>query len=394
MEQRKLNAGDYDRLLELLNTVFARQNGHPMDFLSELPKMWIRDDLHMGYHTGVFEDGKLVAAGGVYPLHVRIGGEPLLFATTGNMATLPEYEGRGYFSSIFTAMMKELEEMGADAARLGGLRQRYARFGYEPAGRAYHVRFTERNRVRYYQDAGKEIEFREIRREDLPWLQFCNSLMQRSVFYVERSSEEQYRDVYLTLRGKHATPYVALKDGVPVGYLSSGSGGQYIGHALNGETILEFQCMSAEYFIPVICAWQRRVDQDISFHLAPYMQEELRQITPGAEAVSIVTPSRFKILHFEKVAAALMKLKHSIQPMMRGECVVGIEDYGNIRLYADGDTAGCEKTDAAPAVTLDRLAATRVLFGHLPVAASVPAADPLLINWLPLPLSWCTLDVV
>ncbi len=85
----------------------------------------------------------------------------------------------------------------------------------------------------------------------------------------------------------------ALKDGTPVGYLSSGSGGQYIGHALNGETILELCCTSAECFIPVICAWQRRV-----------------------------------------------------------------------------------------------------LFGHLPAAASVPAADPLLFSWLPLPLSWCTLDVV
>ena len=150
MELRKLTADDYDELLEMLNTVFAKHHGHDMDFYNELPKMWIRDDKHMGYHTGVFEDGKLVSVAGCYPLPLRIGDTSLLFATTGNEATLPEYEGRGYFTAIFTEIMKELELMGADGARLGGARQRYARFGYEPAGSSYQVIFNQNNRIKYF----------------------------------------------------------------------------------------------------------------------------------------------------------------------------------------------------------------------------------------------------
>lgn len=393
MELRKLNANDYDALMEVLNVTFANSYGRPMDFLSELPKMWIRDDRHMSYHTGVFEDGKLVAVGGVYPLHVRIGDASLRFATTGNMATLPEYEGRGYFSAIFASMMKELEENDYDGARLGGLRQRYARFGYEPAGWAYEVSFTAHNRIKYYHDAGQDIEFREIGREDTDWLAFCDALSRRSEFYVERSAEEDYRDVYLGLRSKHATAYIALRGGVPIGYLAA-SGSEYVGHALNGNCIWELRYTSIAYFIPMICAWQRRVDQGISFKLAPYMQEELRLITPGAEGISVSAPSRFKIRSFDRVADALLKLKHAKQPLLQGELVVGIEGYGSIRLYVDGDTAGCEKTDLSPMITLDPLTATRVLFGHMPAYASIPVTNPLVSDWLPLPLSWCALDYV
>ena len=124
------------------------------------------------------------------------------------------------------------------------------------------------------------------------------------------------------------------------------------------------------------------------------MQDELRLIIPGAEGVSISSPSGFKILNFDKVADALMKLKHSKQPLMKGELIIGIEDYGNIRLYADENTAGCEKTDKALELTLDKLTATRVLFGHMPVYASIPVLNPLISDWLPLPLCWCTWDYV
>ena len=101
MEVKRLSAENYDELLDLLNAVFANKYGRDMDFLSEQPKMWVRDDEHMRKHFGIFEDGRLVAVSGIYPLSVKIGGKTLKFATTGNVATHPDYEGRGYFSATF-----------------------------------------------------------------------------------------------------------------------------------------------------------------------------------------------------------------------------------------------------------------------------------------------------
>jgi hypothetical protein len=88
-----------------------------------------------------------------------------------------------------------------------------------------------------------------------------------------------------------------------------------------------------------------------------------------------------------------MKLSNSMQEIMEGECVLGIKDYGNIRLYARGGEAVCEKTDASPAITLDRRAATRLLIGTLPTNTVAPVPG-ILKAWLPLPMSWNTLDFV
>ena len=78
-------ANDYDELLFVLNRAFGNIYKREMDFISELPRMWVRDDEYMGKHIGMFEDGKLCSVVGIYPLPVRIAGEELSFATTGKL---------------------------------------------------------------------------------------------------------------------------------------------------------------------------------------------------------------------------------------------------------------------------------------------------------------------
>ena len=134
IEIRKLNKDDYDELFEVLTKTFENKNKRPVYFDKAQPKMWVRDDEHMARHTGVFEDGKLVSVVGVYPLPLVIDGENFMLYTTGNVATLPEYEGKGYFTKLFKMAMQEIEDLGADGARLGGARQRYGRYGFEGGG--------------------------------------------------------------------------------------------------------------------------------------------------------------------------------------------------------------------------------------------------------------------
>lgn len=394
MELRKLNASDYDELLELLNKVFTKQNRRPMDFLRELPKMWVRDDKHMGYHTGIFEDDKLVSVAGCYPLSLRIGDTSLLFATTGNVATLPEYEGRGYFNTIFEEIMKELEQMGADGARLGGDRQRYARFGYEPAGCSYNIIFNEKNRLKCFQNVNKNISFRVIEKDDVEALEFCNKLSRKSAIYVERSSEENYRDVYLALCSLNAIPYLACKNGTPIGYLAAITDNPYSASLIKGRHICELRYDCIDNFIPMICAWQQLVGCEITFKLAPHMLDELQLIVPCAEHISVSSPSLFKIMNYEKVADALMKLQSTRRHLQFGEFVLKINDYGNLRFYVGEEGAGCMRTEATPDIVLDNLMATRFLFGYLPVYTTISTKKSLCQEWFPLPLSWNGLDYV
>ena len=50
---RRLNANDYDELLFVLNRAFGNIYKREMDFISELPRMWVRDDEYMGKHIGM-----------------------------------------------------------------------------------------------------------------------------------------------------------------------------------------------------------------------------------------------------------------------------------------------------------------------------------------------------
>lgn len=388
MEIRRLTERDYDELLELLNSVFANKYGRAMDFLSEQPKMWRRDDEHMSRHTAVFEDGRMASVVGVYPLPTVIAGEELLFATTGNVATRPEYEGRGYFTRLFTDAMDELSTMGADSARLGGSRVRYSRFGYEMSGSSINFEFTDEARKRYFSESFG-ITFRKIDDGDTSALKFVDALIKKKPFHVKRRADE----LSAALHTKHSTPYLALRDGEPIGYLSATADGQFVGHAEYGNRIVETGYSDTKSLADMICAWQSKLGRTVTFSLAPHEKEAVRLFCDASFDFTLVSPSHFKIINYEKIAGALMRLKDSYEPMERGEGVIEIEDYGRIILYKNTSGAGCERTSLPADVTLDRAKATRLLFGPLsPITVSdVPTS---LKEFLPLPLSWNTLDYV
>ena len=220
MEIQRLKAEHYDELLELLNFTFEKVRGRGVDFLTAQPKMWVRDDEHMGKHLGIFDDGKLVAALGIYPLPAVIDGTDVLFATTGNVATHPDYEGRGYFTRLFDAAMDELDRLDADAARLGGARQRYGRYGFEPCGALHKFTVNATNFKKCYKKM-PDVTFRPVALGDVSELKYIKELSEKSQMYVKRSSGDSYRDVFLALSSKHARPYIAERGGKPIGYLSA-----------------------------------------------------------------------------------------------------------------------------------------------------------------------------
>jgi hypothetical protein len=52
MEIRKLNAGDYDELLEMLNYAFGNKYGRKMDFVAEQPKMFTQEEMTQAVGKG------------------------------------------------------------------------------------------------------------------------------------------------------------------------------------------------------------------------------------------------------------------------------------------------------------------------------------------------------
>lgn len=385
MEIVRLGEQDYDEWLELLNTVFGRKNRRTMNFEQELPKMCVRDEAHMAKHFAVRENGKICSLLGVYPIPVSIGKTKLMFSTVGNVATLPEYEGRGYMQALLDAAMEELDRIGADASRLGGARQRYNRYGYEACGVQYNVTVNDHGRKHCMPEQTPKLRFLPVGPDDLQALDAIQKLHAATPICAERS-EMGNRSLYAALCAWRNRPVlVEQENGSPVGYLSVSADGTQVAEVC-GEDPGMLQ--------HIIYRWQEQTGADIHVALAPYEIETVRHFTASAAAISVSSPCHFKIIHFEKVADALMKLKASCQPgLPDGAYVVGIEGWGNLRLYAEDGAVGCEKTDRKAGVTLDRLTASRLLFGPFPLGMEV-SYDPFLAAWLPLPLSWNTLDRV
>ena len=151
MEIKRLTVEHYDALLALLNDTFGNKAGKPVDFLSVQPKMWVRDDEHMRCHFGVFEDGRLCAVVGIYPLRTVIDGTPFLFATTGNVATHPEYRRRGLGRTIMETVIGYAREKGITFITLEVRESNAAAIGlYETFG------FYQVGRLKNYYDSPKE----------------------------------------------------------------------------------------------------------------------------------------------------------------------------------------------------------------------------------------------
>ncbi|MBE5752320.1 MAG: GNAT family N-acetyltransferase [Clostridiales bacterium] len=374
MEIVRLKKENYDELVGLLDYVFTLKNGSS-DFQKNMPKMWARDDEHMGKHLAVKEDGKLVSVIGIYPLPVDIAGERLLFSTVGNIATHPDYEGRGYMTMLINRAMEELDKMGADASRLGGLRQRYNRFGYEMSGRVYSFTLEKQVVKKAWADKVNGVTFTKIARDDLESLRIAQALHAESKIAVLRDSANDYADVYASMVAWQNEPWLAKKDGKVIGYLCT-----------KGGAVAENYAYDTDGMQAMLAAWQNRIGDTISFRFQPHEVENIRVFSAVCN-MAVVSPSHFKIIHWDKVVGAFMRLKASYTAMPKGELTLHITGFGGIRLFVNDVGVGCERFDGDCEVTLNALEATRYLFGVLP-PDSTAAANGLASAWLPLPLSW------
>jgi len=382
----RLTAKDYDEALDFLNLVFSMSK-KPHDFEKMLPNLAYRDDEHMGHHLAVKAEGKIVSILGVYPLQVQVCGRELLFATVGNMATHPKWEGKGFMSALYEASIEELNRIGAHAARLGGKRQRYGRFGYERAGALYSYQFTEKN-ASYLpiNDAYADVTFRKVTAGDPILADMLQVYNQNIVRAIRPDTDHFFRVMSAWENVPHAA---VLADGTVVGYLSA---------APDGSSFAEFGAVSAEACIEMLRAWFRwRGTNSISLSVFPWQLDYMRVLQKVSESYHISIPSSFRISDWESVAGAYLALEATYRPLPDCSCVIEIKNYGTIRLaVSDGKTA-CEKTDCAPDLSLDDKDAARFLFGpHLPIyTADIPTAAQTFANaCLPLPLSWNLQDRV
>ena len=375
---RRLHAGDMQMLSTLLNTAFT---GAPdtRHFEEGLPKMWVDDDEHMGRHIAVFENDIPVGAVGIYPYDVNIGGKILRFATVGNIGVLGEYRGKGYMQALMEAAMAELDALDIDVSRLGGLRTRYERYGYEMCGTNYTVRISKRNAEEAYPD-GTDITFSAAAADDAEALSLIRALYSRASIACERGDD---RDLYCTLCAWKNRPYLAYRDGTPIGYLCASP---------DGASIAEHGALDENVHTAMLCAWALQSSAyEVRAEVYPWDVPLCREIGGICESFSAVPATQCKILSWDRFADALLSLKHSLTPLEHGTVTLGIDGWGTLVMDVTDGGARAYRSEETPDDVLSPLTAARLLFGMMPPVLVAPLSSAnrrLLSAWLPLPFSW------
>ncbi len=386
MEIRHLTTKDHADLIHVLDRSFGTTYGRIMDFTKEQPKIELDDEESMHKHIGAFIDGKLACVVGIYPMYGHINEDEITFATVGNVATLPEFEGQGAFSKTFARAMEICEETGIDVARLGGKRQRYNRYGFEKGGISYECTFTKKNRQRVFPDFDPSaITFTRIKRDDVETLKFAYEIYKKRDFYLERETGNDYDVFHRILCAKCCVPYLATnKNGEKIGYISA---------SVNGERVWEIRATSTENYKNMIAAWNHFASCDIRFNITPLLFEEARFFTKVCEDIKVSSTTFFNVLNWEKTVRVYMNLKAKYETLPDGELKIAITDYGTLNITVKGGAVSCVRTTDEGDVTLDKLDATRLLFGIMPTDTVCPM--PYFAKcWFPLPMTWDSLDAL
>ncbi len=378
----RLTKNDYDDVIGLLDLTFSTKYQRRMSFEENLPKMCRRTDESMGHHLGLRRDGKLCALLGIYPLPTRIAGKELLFSTVGNVATLPDEVGHGYMTQLLKVAMQELTDIGADGSRLGGKRTRYYRYNYDHAGTltTYSLDLAQWP----YLTAGLEPEpvtFVPMERGDEELLTRAQKLQQSKEFIVLRPTLD---DFYDSLVAWLNLPYAAFNaQGEMIGYLSA---------SRDGGKIVELESYTKEGFQAILYGWLNQKSPLVDLPLMPYRVWENEFLQSACAKYTMAAPCQFKIIHWDKIVDATLKLKATYTALPKLEKIVEIEGYGKLLIRTGEGVAECLRCNCTKEadLTLTWQQANIFFFGPSPLMAERLGYGGI----FPLPLSWNLQDRV
>lgn len=395
----RLTAADFADAMDFCNMVFS-MSSRPHHFQSLLSKLYQPDDDKMRAHFAIRRDGRIRALVGMYPMTLRVGMQVLKVAGIGAVATHPDERKSGLMRQLMTATVDEMKQQQIAMSVLGGQRQRYGYYGYEPAGTSLTFSLSKTNLRHFFRDRDFATVRFELLDPENDKNNDCLLLMKRwhdqQPVHVERPAES-----FLTILSSW---YARI-------WLARDAGGEAIGYLVSnreGHAVTELISAKPDSLLSIAASWVDQQEQEkasVDFNLAPWQQDAIADLGRIAEHCKFQPAYAFRINDWPLLLTALLDVKASLQDIPDGQIRLGIEDQGQVSVFAlerRNKASSCRlcARDEADLV-LDRLTATRFLLGPLSPPFVVPKhlpGDPalrqLLSLWLPLPLFWSSPDQI
>lgn len=297
-----------EQYIAFANDVFTAAVGRPFHFDTLIPKVYgpRADGAEMQY-MAVDDEKGIRALIATLPGEMHIGDTTLKTGYIGTVSSHPESRGEGHMKRLMQLNLERMRSSGTDLALLGGQRQRYSYFGYEPAGLCMQLSFSSRMAHHALADADiTGLTFEEIL-PDTPLEVQAAALYRSQPCYADRDAF----GFVTAARSYNDHPYAALQNG------------RFLGYVICGDEKLaaaELLAVSPEACDQIIKGWLTLHQLKAFAALIPGWDTPLiDHLWEYAEGIHAMTCVQAHILNYPKVAEALLKLKALYTPLEDGE---------------------------------------------------------------------------
>ena len=347
-------AAQREALLAMLDDVFFSEDDPETqrDFLTLLPKLYKAEYAPAEHNLIVAEDGEIKAAVGLYPFDVEVAGATLRVGGIGNVAVAKDARGKGYMIRLMQQALAEMAADGTVYSILGGHRQRYGYFGYEPGGQSLNFDLSRRSIAHIKgRDYQTDATARLVTAQDADALAGIALLYNQQPMRAVRAPQALY-DVLCSGR---AVPYVVTRGDAFLGY--------FVKQKFGG--ILELKATDPADLIDVcLCAMDVSGNDAVSFDVPPYDVETADYMARHCGGSDISHAEMVCILDFRRFTEAFLRLKATHARLCDGSLVLLIRgDRGDeqLRITVQDNQVTVTQTQDAPALTLDQHTATRLI---------------------------------
>jgi predicted N-acetyltransferase YhbS len=382
----QLTAADFDEGLAFMNAVFAAKKPDRFhDFHALLPSIYQPTDELMACNHAVRVNGELRAIVGLFPMDWQVGDVVLKVGGIGGVSTHLAHRDKGYMSLLMNHCVDYMKEQGCHLSYLGGQRQRYGYAGYEKCGQKLQLPVDKRN-LKHVFDTPSSLRFEPIAANDAERIAMARELHDAQP--VRQLRDPTHFGRFLV--SWYNQPFAALDEqGAMVGYLVA---------TRDGSAVYELLADNTDTEVDIARAWVEAdaARDSVTFELPPWRYDLVRRFAEIGESPAVHDARNWQIFDWPATVEALMKLGATGGALEDGEVLLGIEEYGTLRIRVVGGEPQAQRVDDAAAVTWHPFTAMRVLFGPFPPTAvtAIPREVAALQAWCPLPLSWQLQDAV
>lgn len=343
-----------EQLLAMLDDVFFIDDEPETkrNFLELLPKLYKEEYDPCSNNFTVSEDGCIKAAVGLYYDNAVAAGRKLKAAGIGNVAVTRDCRGKGYMIDCLNRAIEDIRSSGADYSVLGGDRQRYGYFGYEPAGLSCNFTIDKRALGHLIgKDASPKYTARKVEKNDTDILDKISSLYEKLPFHFIREKDRLY-DILCSWR---AAPYAVFDGDEFKGYFIAQKFG----------SIQEIRPVDiSDMYELIMLAMQVTEKDSISFSVAAYDVELCEFMSQVFGGCSTCHSEMISIMNYRNFTEAFLAVKAGRMPLCNGSVVMLIHgDNGDEKFelsVCDGSVSA-EFTDKQPDIELEHREAVRLI---------------------------------